>query len=222
MPHDETPPLPVAPGLRDAVLDQAISFDPARWRRLLPDPAHWPAELDSCPKPEGDRWPKVARSTVFDICRNACEPADVTRAFVAACVWGAGTGAQSVQRRVKVFEQNSSVAVGERLTEALAVQRAEGPVEAYSALRGRLRLRWLGPAFFTKLLYFAGYENSTGETRPLILDRFVAVGMGLGWPRAGWSSERYGRYLRYAHHWAAEAGTSPDAVELALFRAGKG
>jgi hypothetical protein len=222
MPHDEIPPSPVMPATgRDAVLKQAISFDPARWRGRLPDPAHWPAELDSCVVGGNARWPKVDRKMVFDICRTAREPAEVTRAFVAACVWGAGTGARSVHRCVKVFE-NSPEAVGERLAEALAVQRDHGPVEAYAALRGRLRVRWLGPAFFTKLLYFAGYDSAT-TLRPLILDRFVAVGTGLDWRHDGWSSEQYGRYLRYAHHWAetAETGTSPDAVEFALFKAGK-
>jgi hypothetical protein len=110
--------------------------------------------------------------------------------------------------------------LGFRLAAALELLRESGPVAAYDALRSRLRIAYLGPAFFTKFLYFAGYDT-TSEPRPLILDRFVARGLRAGWPRSGWTSAQYGDYLRHAHAWAHESGAAPDAVELALFRAGK-
>lgn len=31
------------------VLGQGIRFNPARWKRLLPDSAYWPPSLDECP-----------------------------------------------------------------------------------------------------------------------------------------------------------------------------
>ncbi|MBB4904096.1 8-oxoguanine DNA glycosylase OGG fold protein [Actinophytocola algeriensis] len=190
------------------MLAQGIRFDPARWRRLLPDSALWPAELDGANV--------VTRETVFAVCGNG----DVTRGLVAACVWGAGTGAQSVHRRAKVFTHNELNALGFRLAAALELLRESGPVAAYDALRTRFRIAYLGPAFFTKFLYFAGYDTGS-EPRPLILDRFVARGLAAGWPRTGWTGARYGEYLRHAHAWAHESGAAPDAVELALFRAGK-
>lgn len=202
-------PPGLSPPSRDDVLAQGIRFDPARWKRLLPDSALWPAELDGSTV--------VTRETVFAVCGNG----NVTRGLVAACVWGAGTGAQSVYRRVKVFTHNEPDVLGFRLAAALEVLRESGPVAAYDALRGRLRISYLGPAFFTKFLYFAGYDSGS-EPRPLILDRFVARGLGAGWPRAGWTSAQYGEYLRHVHAWAQESGAAPDAVELALFTAGKG
>lgn len=205
-----TRPPGLSPPSRDDVLAQGIRFDPARWKRLLPDSALWPAELD-------DVGNVVTRKTVFAVCGNG----DVTRGLLAACVWGAGTGAQSVHRRVRVFTHNEPGVLGFRLAAALEVLRETGPVAAYDALRGRLRIAFLGPAFFTKFLYFAGYDTEA-EPRPLILDRFVADGLRAGWPRTGWTSAQYGEYLRHAQTWARESGTTPDAVELALFRAGKG
>jgi hypothetical protein len=203
-----TRPPGLFPPSRDDVLAQAVRFDPARWQRLLPDSALWPAELDGANV--------VTRETVFAVFGNG----DVTHGLVAACVWGAGTGAQSVHRRVKVFTHNEQNVLGFRLAAALEVLRESGPVAAYDALRTRFRIAYLGPAFFTKFLYFAGYDAGS-EPRPLILDRFVAKGLQADWPRAGWTSAQYGEYLRHAHAWAHETGTAPDAVELALFRAGK-
>lgn len=191
------------------MLAQGIRFDPARWKRLLPDSTLWPPELDAAGH-------VVTREAVFAVCGNG----DVTRGLVAACVWGAGTGAQSMHRRVRVFTHNERNVLGFRLAAALELLRETGPVAAYDALLGRLRIAHLGPAFFTKFLYFAGYDAGT-EPRPLILDRFVARGLRAGWPSTGWTSGQYGEYLRHAQVWARESGTTPDAVELALFRAGK-
>lgn len=191
------------------MLAQGIRFDPARWKRLLPDRAWWPAELDGTNV--------VTRETVFAICRGN----DITRGLVAACVWGAGTDVESVVRRGKVFTHNQPGVLGFRLAVALEVLHESGPVAAYAAFRGPQQLAYLGPAFFTKFLYFAGYET-TPEPRPLILDRFVASGLRAGWPTAAWTSAQYGEYLRHAHAWAHETGTAPDAVEMALFQAGKG
>jgi hypothetical protein len=204
-----TRPPELSPPSQNDVLAQPIRFNPARWKRLLPDDALWPPELDD----QHD----VTRETVFTICQSG----DVTRGLVAACVWGAGTGAQSVHRRVKVFTHTPPDVMGTRLAEALDLLRESGPVAAYRALRTHLRIAYLGPAFFTKFLYFAGYRTSQ-ELRPLILDRFVADGLRAGWPTAGWPSAQYGEYLEHAHRWAQESGTTPDAVELALFDAGKG
>lgn len=198
------------------VRGQPIRFNPARWKQLLPDPDFWPTQLDKCLVGTHGRL-VVTRANVFDICRDMPDELAVIRGFVAACVWGAGTGAQSIHRRIKIFTANPGE-VGPRLASALEIQQSEGPVAAYAALQGRLKLKFLGPAFFTKLLYFAGYDNPTGDLRPLILDRFVARGLQAGWPTAGWSSTQYSEYLRHAHKWADK---DPDTVELLLFRAGK-
>jgi hypothetical protein len=98
--------------------------------------------------------------------------------------------------------------------------KADGAVAAYSRfLRGgESNVTWLGPAFFTKLLYFAGFDRTPGP-QPLILDRFVAK--TLGWRTTGWTATDYGTYLDAATSWAGEYATTPDVVERTLFEIGK-
>ncbi len=81
------------------VLRQSSPFDPIRWRQNLRDPEWWPVELNDSPK--GLDWPTVDRAQVFDIARAAGDPVSVVHTYVAACVWGNGTNAQGVSRRVR-------------------------------------------------------------------------------------------------------------------------
>jgi hypothetical protein len=85
-------------------------------------------------------------------------------------------------------------------------------------------VRDLGPAFFTKLLYFAGYRRGRSGVQPLILDSGVARALpeAAGAPRrrrGGWRSAEWMDYLR----WAAEQAQrpafdgEPERVEMALF-----
>jgi hypothetical protein len=83
----------------------------------------------------------------------------------------------------------------------------------------------LGPAFFTKVVYFAGYRRGAGGIQPLILDRVVAGCLppdaGLAHARTwGWPSTEWLAYLRWAAAQATlpEFGGEPEAVEIALFK----
>lgn len=101
------------------------------------------------------------------------------------------------------------------------------PVAAYEALypSGRTLLKYLGPAFFTKFLYFSGRG---GATHPCaILDRVVATALrNRGWDglrSAGWSAATYGQYCELLAGWAREASTrlrrdiAVDEIERWLF-----
>ena len=143
----------------DSVLDQAIPFDKVRWMLLLPDATWWPAELDACPTPE--RWPRVDRRTVFTIAREAGTTTGNRHFLVAALVWGKGTKAQSVHRRGKISANTSPTGLDACLDAALGVLGEEGAVQAYRALNNDQRIPYLGAAFFTKVLYFAGTASSS-------------------------------------------------------------
>ncbi len=97
-------------------------------------------------------------------------------------------------------------------------------IEAYDRLRTSHHLRGLGPAFFTKILYFAGYRRERAGVQPLILDRVVARRLPDAAGPAnrfayGWSSSTWHGYLRWAADQAALPGfaNQPDHVELSLF-----
>ncbi|MFF4960978.1 hypothetical protein ACFY2Z_28730 [Streptomyces sp. NPDC001222] len=209
---------------RDDVLGQAIPFDRARWLSLLPGSGWWPGELDACPIVSGRA--RVDRSTVFDISRRADTIEGRRHLLTASLVWGSGTKARSVARHARIFAASSVSDIDTRLAAALDVLRREGAVSAYVAFNNGERIRFLGPAFFTKLLYFAGHDHPVGPWRPLILDSVVARALRAAdtevkWPGGGWTTPRYTRYLSLAHAHAGEARVLPDQVEAALFSHGR-
>ncbi|AWT46700.1 hypothetical protein DMT42_33380 [Streptomyces actuosus] len=209
---------------RGEVLVQAIPFDRARWLPLLPCVDWWPPELDDCPTVAGRR--RVDRKTVFGVARRSDTVVGRRHLLTAALVWGTGTKARSVIRRAAVFAANSAGDIDARLEAALGTLAEQGPVAAYYAFNNDQHIKHLGPAFFTKVLYFAGPEQSEGALRPLILDRFVALALraadtGEMWPTSGWTTPWYRRYLLLTHEHALKVGVAPDQIEAALFARGK-
>ncbi|MDX3863241.1 8-oxoguanine DNA glycosylase OGG fold protein [Streptomyces europaeiscabiei] len=210
---------------RDTVLGQAIPFDRARWIPLLPDSTWWPAVLDECP--DVGRWPRVDRRAVFSIASQVDTAEGRRHLLVAALVWGTGTKAQSVNRRARVFEHSSPADIDARLSEALDVLRARGAADAYWAFNNDQRVPHLGPAFFTKVLYFAGHDRATAPHRPVILDSVVSRALkandavDTSWPENGWTTDQYRLYVDGVHEYAQARGVLPDQVEAALFSQGK-
>ena len=221
----DLPPLlreRAAPDRGEAVLGQAVSFNPETWNRWLPD-GLWPDELDLL---QGTgRFHRITREDVFRLSAGVETPVQAVRCYVATCVWGTGTAGLGVVRRARPLRAHDDA--GERLLNAITTVREDGAVAAYRNLRrgGDTHLRGLGPAFFTKVLYFAGWDTAVSP-RPLILDRFVARAFNeqakLSWrTNWNWTPSQYERYLDTVAGWAGSWGTTADVVERELFESGK-
>jgi hypothetical protein len=125
------------------------------------------------------------------------------------------------------------------LRTALQSARAGAVADAYSCLirRGGGAIPGLGPAFFTKLLYFAGAGDPSHPC--LILDARVAASLySAGWttlPRrrrggwdysANWHTTIYVEYCELLKRWAMEENDSgvgtvaADEIEVTLFLSG--
>jgi hypothetical protein len=122
--------------------------------------------------------------------------------------------------------ENSLEGVGERLVAATNLLHASEPVAAYESLLARQpnHIKYLGPAFFTKYLYYAAGHPTAVIPQPLILDRFVARSVNRsfdGWALRdnGWSGATYSRYLLLAAAQAEAAGhgVGPSGIEMALY-----
>jgi hypothetical protein len=192
----------------------------ARWRPCIP-PEAWPAALPG----DGTLW----RADIFGAANDWRAGRLSARAFlVAACMWGYGPVGYGPARVRAVLQDDPD---GSSLESNLEPLRHDCPATgdlraAYQRFNraSGTRLRGLGPAFFTKLLYFAGYRRGAGGIQPLILDRNVAACLpadagaaaGLSW---GWPSDQWMAYLTWAARQARRPGFGgePDRVEMALF-----
>ncbi|MFJ9513944.1 hypothetical protein ACIRPG_23275 [Streptomyces sp. NPDC101754] len=183
----------------------------------------------------------VDRAQVVEAARKAAVGGDWAEALVASYVWGHGRRGYGPHRLRAILAEPNLV---DALARADAALRAEGAMEAYGVLSGAVK--GLGPAFFTKFLYFLSLATDPpGPPRALILDQRVArvmrahatrVGLDAGltfapdiaawiWSDGRWTAHRYDVYLRWMNA-AAERlalsdigwpASSPDLLELAMF-----
>ena len=181
-----------------------------RWSRTFPDHR---ALLDDLPETLG-------RSAVAEYGKSAARsPQDAERAFVVAMVWGFGTVGYGPWRTRRILDSTSNPL--ERLHDAARALQSDGPLAAYEEMSSRSRLRWLGPAFGTKYLYFCSASRPTDGA--IVLDRLVADWLesntGLSIDPVPWSVPIYGRYLEHLTHWSKDLGASSAEVECCIFQA---
>lgn len=128
-----------------------IRYAPSAWTMIEP----WPAELGSR---DGAGMATVTRGEVFEIASGCAEVGRWDKPLVASSVWGYGRAGYGQTRLAKILE---SAQLNEALTDAIAELRrdsngTESATRAYQSLLIGNHIKHLGPAFFTKLLYFAG------------------------------------------------------------------
>lgn len=213
----------------DGVLSQEFTFKPEWWHARVPVPA-WSAWLDELPeRPNGGR--VISRRDLL-----VAGTASPERALVAAYAWGTGDQAFVVPRRAQVFSANDANAISSRLSMVAAALQEDGDAalrSAYVALSrgGPAWLKFLGPSFFTKLLY-ALDARAEQPGRALILDQFVAIALndlcGTNISEQGpWPASLYLDWLAFAREQAAQASdrdgshVRTDAIEMAMFTHGK-
>lgn len=182
--------------------------------------------------------PRLTRTDLFRLGARAAqadaEEDDVLSFAWHVLAWGTGSGQRGNRQRIASFadpaDRERNVAL---LRQSLTCAADGDPRSAYSTLirPGKAAIPYLGPAFFTKVLYFAS-EGASG-TRCLILDARVARSLhNAGWATlphrrknftANWHTDTYVAYCELMQRWAEEASSelgvevSPDEIELALF-----
>lgn len=168
---------------------------------------------------------KLSRSDLFQLADAAIEsPEGAISLLWNTLAWGVGTRPRNVKRRIAAVAADRARA-GELLQEAAQMSRID-PVRAYELLRPnkyRNAITWLGPAFFTKFLYFAG--GGRPDHPCCILDNRVARTLQTsGWPglaNGSWSAQTYDGYTSLIGQWRRETDCARnDLIERWLFDAG--
>jgi hypothetical protein len=211
---------------RDSVLDQGFWFDPVDRKRRLPDDAMWPPELDECPSEGKNRF--VDRRTVFDIAQRAIKTPDdhfsATQILVASIIWGTGPRGRNAGFRLDGLHQDPDAP--RKLTNALHIVRASGAKSAFEAMSwgGSCKVIEIAAAFFTKFLYFGGWDAKPYLWQPLIMDERVIRALnrttGREWDYRP-TGQHYSDYLDLVKDWAYELETSEDVIERRLFQLGE-
>lgn len=209
------------------VRDQTSGFYPSHWSSRWPEHlrARMPKILREVP-PNGAKQ-SISRKDVFGYRPSGDWTIDTALEFyVAACAWGTGNKAQSVHRVVTPLSRPDAA---DRLLAGLQSAQTGSPETTYygfNNMEGH-KLWGLGPAFFTKLMYFAAGEPTAATRRhPLILDARVAK--SLGWKRrTGWrttaGTQSYAAYLDVVEEVRSEGPWSDvpaDVLEYRLFQMG--
>ena len=226
----------VSPGVRGCHGDDpgrhAVDIVPARWAAVAGH--HWPGGLGTGHAPAA-----LSRRHLFDLAAARVEGSWIPLLF-ATYAWGHGTSGYGPARLRKILENNDLTDIDRSLDDAVDALRTDGAAAAYGVLNRRVR--YLGPAFFTKFLYAAGEGLGVDGPRPLILDQRVAASLraltttlnrsanlspdlpAWLWTNSGWSLHRYDQYVTFAHRLSRHLhGTvdgwpdRADLIELALF-----
>lgn len=202
------------------VENHAIRFYPRHWlNRWHENTLDIPSILQSGEKDSKGRI-TLSRGDLFTLGTKVKTAQEAVNFYVAVCSWGAGTKARDIYRRIPSLSEPD---VGEKLLGGIML--AQNPnVEVEEAYRSfwtsnQYRLKNLGPAFFTKLLYFAAGLTDSQKMRHLILDQKVAA--SIGWPnKVWWTPSEYGDYLELIDNvmeHLPEAERS-DCLEMRLFK----
>jgi len=200
-------------------------YSPDRWRSIEPWPGEMPrSTTDATSIPQ-------TREDVTRIAARCRESGGWLELLVAAVVWGHKKADYGPARLAKMLKcpchhelhQNERQA---RLAAAVELLDMNGPAVAYQSLsrQGPNHVPHLGPAFFSKILYFADRARSApvaiGRPAAIILDRTTAQRMinvsreyandaGIlhpdaeraiywVWNRTAWSSHRYDVYCQWS------------------------
>ena len=215
----------------------AVEYAPASWAEVGP----WPPSL-------GDRTSNavaaISRSQVVASVQEAAVRDAWPEALTGSYVWGQGRTGYGPHRLREILAQPQAAASLERAAKTL---QENGSVAAYRFLDGAGAVKGLGPAFFTKYLYFLGLAlNTSTGPRALILDQRVArtlrahaariatdIRLPSGaevaawiWSDGGWTPHRYEVYLGWMTAATKQLESvvpgwpvsAPDLLELALFQ----
>lgn len=218
---------------KDRVVDQRIAVNLDWWNARL---AEWrlpggPVSGRGVSGTTVTGRAEISRGDIFVLARDR-DSAAVFRLLWHVLAWGSGSKLRGNRRRlVAVAADTSRVA---DVLERAATAAGSRPGVAYALLYPddrRAAIPYLGPAFLTKYLYFAG--GGVPDHPSVILDSRVATRLRdeAGWTsldgRGGWPASTYERYCRLLRRWAAEESNRArqpicaDEIERWLFDPGQ-
>ncbi|MCV7382223.1 hypothetical protein H7K14_00065 [Mycolicibacter longobardus] len=168
----------------------------------------------------------IRRADIFALADTAPEtPQAALTLLWNSLAWGSGDKLRNNRARIASIAADR-VGAAAVLQQAAALSHTD-PQSAYHLLypRNRTAICNLGPAFFTKYLYFAGGGDPAHPCCILDENVVLALQKTCGWkslPLRGWLDSAYQRYATLLGIWVDEHSLDrPDIIERWLFEEGK-
>ncbi|MFZ2510037.1 MAG: hypothetical protein WAW85_02955 [Gordonia sp. (in: high G+C Gram-positive bacteria)] len=166
---------------------------------------------------------ELNRNSLFSIAtryREANEP-DWVSFLWHVLAWGAMGDFRNIPRIVgSVDSAERHAELNALLAGASEASFAGNCASAYRMFYGKIPR--LGPAFFSKFLYFTSDRNSVNPS-PLILDSRVSSALftliGSNYSRQ--DSDTYGKFCSDLHRWSNDFDTPADVIEFRLYQFGQ-
>lgn len=213
--------------LMDLLISEPIAQRGCRWDRQA-----WQTQVHDLPEALrilGDLPDQVDRDHARTAVLTELNAGRVLPAFVSAMTWGYGDrgyGPTRVRWALTGMRGRAAISapvlptVSDRLAEAVDIVRSQGPVGGFRFMNNSGRIKYLGPAFFTKWLYFASAvaDVNSPEAAP-ILDKQVTdwihehTGIFLKINK----TSTYQSYLDLLEGWGRPYNRTPVQVEKAIF-----
>lgn len=217
-----TPPAQLAAMMRhDLPPQQAFNYRREAWLRWLGELPGVTETLEGLPD-------AVDRAMVAATVEQLIEREQVVPAFVTAMLWGHGRSNYGPSRTARVLAHASEAKAhsgaeiaSDKLAESVRRARRDGAVEGYRYLNNEGHIHGLGPAFFTKWLYFVTARGQARAARAApVLDALVITWLHTDADvrlRAGKTPD-YQRYVDVLQAWGEPHRLNPVEVEERIFR----
>ena len=209
----------------------ALGGDDVRAHSVLIDPTMWVLPPLALPH-ETLSSMRISRGDAFAVAGCPVDPETNWLLFCTSFVFGYGTSGVGPSRLERILRQTPPADLQDLIAKVRQLLAHHGPLRAYDYLRGdkqRGTVPYWGPAFYTKLLYFASTPGGPGSA--LILDNQTAwmVSVITGMDRfvdqqnrsERWTAYRYGVYLAWMTEVSSQLEVQPDFLEYALFMEAK-
>lgn len=213
---DPAAPAPLIDWLRtrarnESIINHKVLVNLDWWNRqgeMANHPVHGTAD-DGSAATKGKAW--IRRGDLFKLAGGP-ETEDPLPLLWAAVAWGTGTRHRLNLKRINAVYQDLPRAEG--ILRNAYIEAAKSARDGYTSLRGPRNtnaFKFLGPAFFTKILYFAGQGNP-GHPCLIVDDRVLATLRGSAGPedkrfnyRYGYPVSTYGSAVNLMQEWARTA-----------------
>lgn len=166
-----------------------------------------------------DKFPDtVDRAFVVRAFKKVENESTAVDAFIASMVWGHGPSGYGAYRTSRILTTNKDA--GASLLSAINQAKTD-PLAAYASMGyfEQNHMKYLGPAFGTKVLSFAAAPKAPAPILDQVVSRwlFAMTDGSIAFSPSAWRPTEYQRYLTLMDRWSKTLGITVDEVEHLIF-----